>query len=82
VWEITGHMIFFRPDDYDAFTQDLAWELLAAISLDDEKFLEVAELCFGSCGHARAQLGRRCSECGEGEAVRGAAGVELAVAEA
>ncbi len=37
-----------RPEDYDGFTQALAWRLLAEVSLDEETFGHVAELCFGS----------------------------------
>ncbi|GBF94822.1 hypothetical protein Rsub_07994 [Raphidocelis subcapitata] len=94
VWEITGHMVLFRPDDYESFTQDLAWELLAAISIEEARFLEIARTCFGACHAAPADAAaagagaaRRCSECGaeaaaaEAEAAPARAGSEqLAVA--
>jgi hypothetical protein len=40
-------MVLFRPDDYERFDEALAWDLLEAISLPEERFLEVAALCFG-----------------------------------
>jgi hypothetical protein len=83
-------MVLFRPDDYASFSQDLAWELLAAISIEEPKFLDLARTCFGACHEAKAGAageGKRCSECGGGAAdiVATAAGprrsVELAVAD-
>lgn len=80
VWEVTGHMVLFRPDDYEAFTQDLAWELLEAISLEEGPFLEVARSCFGAA--CPAEGARRGSECGAEAAAGGAeaAAEQLAVA--
>jgi hypothetical protein len=77
-------MVLFRPDDYASFNQELAWELLAAISIDEGRFLEIARACFGPCHEAAAApgaasaaggAGRRCSDCGAAvELVAGAAG--------
>jgi hypothetical protein len=40
-------MVMKRAEDYASFSQDLAWRLLAEVSLDEETFGHVAELCFG-----------------------------------
>ena len=95
VWEVTGHMIFFRAADYEGFTQERAWELLAEISLGEARFLEVAAMCFGdgvgsgsgaecaaAARHAAAAArGARCSECGaEAAAAAAAAAGEAAAA--
>ncbi|KAI8464721.1 MAG: GDP-L-galactose phosphorylase 1-like protein [Monoraphidium minutum] len=78
VWEITGHMVLFRQGDYDSFSQQLAWDLLAEVSLEEGRFLEVAAMCFG--GGAGGGGARRASECGA-EAEGGArAGGEAAAA--
>lgn len=62
VWEITGHMVLFRAADYETFTQDLAWELLAAISLSEERFAQVAAMCFGGGGSNGAAAGAAACE--------------------
>jgi hypothetical protein len=33
--------------DYDCMSEALAWRLLEAVSLDEERFTAVARLCFG-----------------------------------
>eukprot|EP00897_Mesotaenium_endlicherianum_P006530 jgi/Mesen1/5905/ME000030S05168 len=45
VWEISGHIVLKRKDDFENATQDSAWELLAQVSLSEEAFLEVKQLC-------------------------------------
>eukprot|EP00775_Hariotina_reticulata_P005628 gene5628-5867_t len=47
VWEISGHMVLKRREDYDNFTEAAAWELLAAVSLSDEDLDKVAAMVFG-----------------------------------
>lgn len=47
VWEIAGHMVMKRREDYDNLTQDFAWRLLAEVSLDEQEFMDVAHMCFG-----------------------------------
>lgn len=49
-FEIAGHMVMKRREDYDAVSQDLAWRLLDAISLTEEAFLALAEDLFGGGG--------------------------------
>lgn len=47
VFEIAGHMVLKRRGDYEGITQSLAWRLLAEVSLPEERFQEVSQLCFG-----------------------------------
>lgn len=47
VWEISGHLVLKRRQDYDNFTEASAWELLAAVSLSEEQFDDAARLVFG-----------------------------------
>jgi hypothetical protein len=51
-WEIAGHMVFKSAADYDNVTQESIWRLLSAVSLDEEAFLRVGQLCFGAAGRA------------------------------
>eukprot|EP00195_Chlamydomonas_chlamydogama_P015596 CAMPEP_0202902956 /NCGR_PEP_ID=MMETSP1392-20130828/19646_1 /ASSEMBLY_ACC=CAM_ASM_000868 /TAXON_ID=225041 /ORGANISM="Chlamydomonas chlamydogama, Strain SAG 11-48b" /LENGTH=481 /DNA_ID=CAMNT_0049589861 /DNA_START=532 /DNA_END=1977 /DNA_ORIENTATION=- len=48
VFEIAGHLVMKRKQDYDDLSQDLAWRLLEQVSLPEDRFMEVAKLCFGS----------------------------------
>ena len=41
-WEIAGHIVLKRQQDYDAVTQDSAWRLLELASCSEERFAEVA----------------------------------------
>lgn len=50
VWEISGHLVLKRRQDYDDFTEAAAWELLAAVSLTEEQLDAVARLVFGGQG--------------------------------
>lgn len=47
VWEISGHMVLKRREDYDNFSEAAAWELLAAVSLTEEELDKVAVMVFG-----------------------------------
>lgn len=47
VWEITGHMVLKRAEDYTTFTEAKAWELLAAVSLSEEQLAAATQLLFG-----------------------------------
>ncbi len=47
VFEIAGHMVLKRKEDYEAISQDLAWRMLEQVSLPEERFLQVAQICFG-----------------------------------
>jgi len=41
VWEISGHMVLKRKQDFDRASEDYAWKLLAEVSLSEERFEEV-----------------------------------------
>ena len=41
VWEISGHMVLKRREDYDEASEQYAWRLLAEVSLSEDRFEEV-----------------------------------------
>lgn len=43
-WEIAGHIVLKRQEDYEAVTQESAWRLLELASCSEERFGEVARL--------------------------------------
>lgn len=45
VWEISGHIVLKRREDYESATEDYAWKLLAEVSLPEERFAIVKQLC-------------------------------------
>lgn len=46
VWEISGHMVLKRKEDYEEASEENAWRLLAEVSLSEERFQEVKEIIF------------------------------------
>ncbi|XAR72432.1 GDP-L-galactose phosphorylase [Bertholletia excelsa] len=52
VWEISGHMVLKRKQDYEEASEENAWRLLAEVSLSEARFEEVTALIFEviSCG--------------------------------
>ncbi|EPS59998.1 hypothetical protein M569_14805, partial [Genlisea aurea] len=48
VWEISGHMVLKRKEDYEGATEENARRLLAEVSLSEERLEEVKELIFES----------------------------------
>lgn len=46
VWEISGHMVLKRKEDYERATEQKAWRLLAEVSLSEERFQEVTTIIF------------------------------------
>lgn len=46
VWEISGHMVLKRKEDYEGASEENAWRLLAEVSLSEERLEEVKELIF------------------------------------
>ncbi|KAJ4872737.1 GDP-L-galactose phosphorylase 1 [Raphanus sativus] len=50
VWEISGHMVLKRKEDYERATEEEAWRLLAEASLSEERFMEVNALIFEAIG--------------------------------
>ncbi|KAH9325816.1 hypothetical protein KI387_005994, partial [Taxus chinensis] len=41
VWEISGHMVLKRKEDFERASEDYAWRLLAEVSLSEARFEEV-----------------------------------------
>ncbi|KAM3374407.1 GDP-L-galactose phosphorylase 1 [Capsicum galapagoense] len=50
VWEISGHMVLKRKEDYEGATEANAWRLLAEVSLSEVRFQEVTALIFEAIG--------------------------------
>ncbi|CAH2069903.1 unnamed protein product [Thlaspi arvense] len=53
VWEMSGHMVLKRIEDYEGASEEKAWSLLAEVSLSEERFKEVNTMIFeaiGFCG--------------------------------
>ncbi|GIM13663.1 hypothetical protein Vretimale_16688, partial [Volvox reticuliferus] len=46
-FEVAGHLLLKRAQDFEEATEDVAIRLLAQASLSEERFLAVANLCFG-----------------------------------
>ncbi|XP_050216498.1 GDP-L-galactose phosphorylase 2-like [Mercurialis annua] len=46
VWEISGHMVLKRKEDYEEASEANAWRLLAEVSLSEARFQEVNALIF------------------------------------
>lgn len=46
VWEISGHMVLKRKEDYEEASEENAWRLLAEVSLSEERFQEVRDIIF------------------------------------
>ncbi|CAH1451006.1 unnamed protein product [Lactuca virosa] len=46
VWEISGHMVLKRKEDYEGASEEKAWRLLAEVSLSEERFQEVVAIIF------------------------------------
>ncbi len=47
-WEIAGHIVLKRAEDYSTVTQDSAWRLLELASYSEERFLEVADIALSA----------------------------------
>lgn len=45
VFEISGHIVLKRKEDYEKADQDWVWKLLECASVSDERFDEVVDLC-------------------------------------
>ncbi|OWM81300.1 hypothetical protein CDL15_Pgr007338 [Punica granatum] len=46
VWEISGHIVLKRREDFEGASEGNAWRLLAEVSLSEERFQEVNALIF------------------------------------
>lgn len=47
-WEIAGHIICKRQEDYETMTQEDAWNLLACASLGEDDFFQAISAAFGN----------------------------------
>ncbi|XP_010263564.1 PREDICTED: GDP-L-galactose phosphorylase 1-like [Nelumbo nucifera] len=54
VWEISGHIVLKRKDDYREASEDYAWRLLAEVSLSEERFEEVKAYILEAAGFQEA----------------------------
>ncbi|KAF3535639.1 hypothetical protein F2Q69_00019542 [Brassica cretica] len=50
VWEMSGHMVLKRKEDYEGASEEKAWSLLAEVSLSEERFKEVNTMIFEAIG--------------------------------
>lgn len=50
VWEMSGHMVLKRKEDYEGASEEKAWRLLAEVSLSEERFREVNTMIFDAIG--------------------------------
>lgn len=44
-WEISGHIVLKRKEDFEFVTQDSVWRLLSQVSLSKEAFAVVKQIC-------------------------------------
>ncbi|OEL13840.1 GDP-L-galactose phosphorylase 2 [Dichanthelium oligosanthes] len=54
VWEISGHIVLKRRNDYEEASETSAWKLLAEVSLSEERFEEVKAYIFTAAGLVQA----------------------------
>lgn len=47
VFEISGHMVLKRREDFDKVSEEWAWRLLEATSLTEESFASIRAMCMG-----------------------------------
>lgn len=50
VWEMSGHMVLKRKEDYEGASEENASSLLAQVSLSEERFKEVNAMIFEAIG--------------------------------
>ena len=50
VWEISGHMVLKRREDYENASEEYAWRLLAEVSLSEKRFQEVKDYVLEAAG--------------------------------
>lgn len=50
VWEISGHIVLKRREDYEEASEASAWRLLAEVSLSEARFEEVKAYIFEAAG--------------------------------
>ncbi|KAF8726366.1 hypothetical protein HU200_019828 [Digitaria exilis] len=62
VWEISGHIVLKRRNDYEEASETSAWKLLAEVSLSEERFEEVKAYIFTAAGLVQADEEEEASE--------------------
>lgn len=55
VWEISGHIVLKRRDDYEEASEASAWRLLAEVSLSEARFEEVKAYIFDAACLVQSQ---------------------------
>ncbi|XP_037440085.1 GDP-L-galactose phosphorylase 2-like [Triticum dicoccoides] len=56
VWEISGHIVLKRRDDYKEASEASAWRLLAVVSLSEARFEEVKAYIFDAACLVQSQV--------------------------
>lgn len=56
VWEISGHIVLKRRDDYEEASEASAWRLLAEVSLSEARFEEVKAYIFDAAGLVQSRV--------------------------
>lgn len=56
VWEISGHIVLKRRDDYEEASEATAWRLLAEVSLSEARFEEVKAYIFDAAGLVQSKV--------------------------
>ena len=56
VWEISGHIVLKRKEDYEKASESSAWRLLAEVSLSADRFEEVKRVCVEEADRASGHL--------------------------
>lgn len=56
VWEISGHIVLKRRDDYEEASEASAWRLLAVVSLSEARFEEVKAYIFDAACLVQSQV--------------------------
>jgi len=53
-WEISGHIVVKRPEDYAHATEESVWQLLREVSLSERDFEDVVRVCVGQAERLNA----------------------------
>ncbi|GAB4832414.1 Phosphate metabolism transcription protein [Ancistrocladus abbreviatus] len=56
VWEISGHMVLKRKEDYEKASEEYAWKLLAEVSLSEERFKDIVAHILEASGFQRSSM--------------------------
>ena len=72
-WEIAGHIVLKRQEDYASVSQEWAWRLLSYASYPEDRFYQVASMALGGCAAGGPAGPATAGCCGNG----GANGMEI-----